>query len=140
MYLETPLDRYEYIRMPLNLFPDNIVHHYNLGRKAKNGFVYMEMQKGIYGLPQARIPANKLLKKWLGHHAYFEQPHTPGLWRLVSHPVWFNLCVYDFGIKYIGIQNLQHIYDALRKEMYEIDEDYEGELYCGISLKWNYKK
>ncbi len=30
MYLETPLNWYEYMRMPLDLFPDNIVNHYNL--------------------------------------------------------------------------------------------------------------
>jgi hypothetical protein len=40
----------------------------------------------------------------------------PGLWKHVSHPVWFNLCVDDFGIKYIGIENLQHLYDALKKK------------------------
>jgi hypothetical protein len=50
------------MRMPLDLFPDNIVDHYNLRRKAKNGFVYMEIRKGMCGLPQARILVNKLLK------------------------------------------------------------------------------
>jgi hypothetical protein len=38
----------------------------------------------MYGLPQAGILANKLLKKWLARHGYFEQPHTPGLWKHVS--------------------------------------------------------
>ncbi len=84
MYLKTPLNWYEYMRMPLNLFPDNIVDHYNLRRKTKNGFVYMEIQKGMYGLPQAGILVNKLLKKRLALHGYFEQPHTPGLWKHVS--------------------------------------------------------
>jgi hypothetical protein len=39
MYLKNLLDWYEYMRMPLDLFPDNIVNHYNLRRKAKNVFV-----------------------------------------------------------------------------------------------------
>jgi hypothetical protein len=60
MYLETPLDRYEYMRMPLKLFPDDIVEHYNLKEKALNGYVYMEIRRGMYGLPQAGILANKL--------------------------------------------------------------------------------
>jgi len=30
MYLKMPLDRYEYMQMPLKLFPDDIVEHYNL--------------------------------------------------------------------------------------------------------------
>jgi hypothetical protein len=95
----------------------------------------MEMQKGMYGLIQAGILANKLLKKWLACHGYFEQPHTPGLWKHVSCPVWFNLCVDDFGIKYIGQENLQLFYDSLRKEKYDIVEDLKGNLYyCGISL------
>jgi hypothetical protein len=39
----------------------------------------MEICKGMYGLPQAGILANKLLKKRLAKHRYFEQLHTPGL-------------------------------------------------------------
>ncbi len=100
----------------------------------------MEIRKGMYGLPQAGILANKLLKKRLALHGYFEQPHTPGLWKHISHPVWFNLYVNDFGTKNIGIDYLQHLYNALKKETYDIVEDYKGELYCGITLKWNYKK
>jgi len=46
----------------------------------------------------------------------------------------------DFGIKYIGCENLQHLYDALRMETYEIVEDLDSDLYCGIALKWNYAK
>jgi hypothetical protein len=116
MYLETPLDRYEYMKMPIVLFPTDIIEHYRLNEKVLGGYVYMEIQKGIYGLPQVGLLANKLPKKRLVRHGYFEQPHTPGLWKHVSHPVWFNLCVDDFGIKYIGKENLQHLYNALRKE------------------------
>ena len=140
MYLETPLDRYEYMRMPLKLFPDDIVEHYNLKEKALNGYVYMEIRRGMYGLPQAGILANKLLRKRLGRHGYFEVQHTPGLWKHVSKPVWFNLCVDDFGVKYIGEENLKHLFQALRTETYEIVEDWAGDLYCGINLEWNYDK
>ena len=78
----------------------------------------------------------------MARHGYFKQPHTPGLWnwKHVSCPVWFNSCVDDFRIKYIGRKHLQHLYDALRKETYKIVEDLEGALYCGIVLKWNYAK
>ncbi len=94
----------------------------------------------MYSLPQAGILANKLLKKCLAKHGYFKQLHTPGLWRHKSCPIWFSLAVDDFGIKYIGKGNLQHLYDALWKETYKILEDYAGELYCGMNLKWNYNK
>ena len=64
-YLETPLDRPEYMKMPLALIPEEFQEAYGLKSKAKNGFVYMEILKGMYGLPQAGILANKLLKRRL---------------------------------------------------------------------------
>jgi hypothetical protein len=100
----------------------------------------MEICKGIYSLPQAGILANKLLKKCLAIHGYYKQPHTPGLFNHETHPVWFNLAVDDFGIKYIGEDNLQHLYNALRTESYNLVEDQAGNLYCGINLSWHYGK
>ena len=126
------------MRMPLKVLPDNIIQHYNLQEKALNGYVYMEIRRGMYGLPQAGILANKLLRKRLGRHGYFEVQHTPGLWKHISRPVWFNLCVDDFGVKYVGNENLKHLFQALCTETYEIVEDWAGELYCGIMLDWNY--
>jgi hypothetical protein len=123
MYLKTPLHRFEYMKMPLSLFPQDIINHYRLNNKVLNGYVYMEIHKGMYGLPQAGILANKFLKKRLAIHGYYEQPHTAGLLKHKSHPVWFNLSVDNFGIKYIGKDNLQHLYDALRTESYYIAED-----------------
>jgi hypothetical protein len=34
MYLETPLDRYEYMKMPIALFPTDIIEHYRLKEKV----------------------------------------------------------------------------------------------------------
>jgi hypothetical protein len=69
------------MKMPLSLFPQDIIEHNGLLDKAINGHVYMEICKGMYSLPQAGILANKLLKKRLEKHGYFKQPHTPRLWR-----------------------------------------------------------
>ena len=140
MYLEIPLDRYEYMKMPMRLIPDDIIEHYGLKEKALNGYAYMEICRGMYGLPQAGILANNLLRERLARHGYFEQPHTPGLWKHTSRPIWFNLCMDDFGVKYIGDDNLKHLFAALRKETYKIVKDWSGNLYCGISLDWNYDK
>jgi hypothetical protein len=95
----------------------------------------MEICKRMYELPQASILANKLLKEQLARHGYFKQPHTLGLWKHVTCPVLFNQCVDNFGIKRIGRKHLQHLYDALQKETYEIVEDWTGKLYCGVTLK-----
>ncbi len=140
MYLETPLNQYENTKMPLRLIPDNIIEYYGLRKKAIDGYVYMEIRKGMYGLPQASILANKLLKLQLARHGYFKQPHTPGLWKQASRPIWFNLCMDDFGIKYIGEKHLKHLFAGLQTEMYKIVEDWKGSLYYGIFLTWNYNK
>ena len=139
MYLETPMDRYEYMRMPIDLIPQEVIDHYDLLPKVKNGFVYMEIIRGMYGLPQAGVLANKLLKQRLSKHGYYEVPHTPGLFRHVTRPIWFTLVVDDFGIKYVGKDNIDHLLNALREE-YKIEVDWTGTLYCGITLNWNYEE
>ena len=45
----------------------------------------------------------------------------------------------DFGIKYQGQDNAMHLINAL-KENYELEIDWKGELYCGVSLRWNYNE
>ena len=51
-YLNTPMDRYEYMRMKLDMFPEDVIEEYNLrDRVAPNRYVYIEVHKGMYGLP-----------------------------------------------------------------------------------------
>jgi hypothetical protein len=80
-YLETPLDRYEYTKMPLDIPSPNIVEQYNIEERTKNGQVYLKIRQAIYGLPQAGILANKLLRERLEPFGYYEVAHTPGLWQ-----------------------------------------------------------
>jgi hypothetical protein len=84
MYLETPVDQYDYMKMPQRLITDDIINHYRLRKKAVDGYVYMEIRKGMYGLLQAGILANKFLKLRLARHGYFGQPQMPGLWKQAS--------------------------------------------------------
>ena len=83
--------------------------------------------------------ANKLLKERLAPAGYYEVRHTPGLWKHVTRPVAFSLVVDDFGVKYVGKENADHLVAALTK-YYPLSEDWKGELYCGISLKWDYDR
>ena len=44
-YLNTPLARYEYFRLKLSNFPDDVTEEYNLKEKTtKDGFVYVVVQ------------------------------------------------------------------------------------------------
>ena len=137
-YLCTPLDRFEYTKMPLSIFPQHTRDQYEMDNKAVNGFVYLEIRKAIYGLPQAGILANKLLRKRLAPHGYYEVAHTPGLWRHVTRPIEFTLVVDDFGVKYVGKQHADHLLMTLHK-WYKTSIDWDGSLYCGITLKWDYE-
>ena len=136
-YLETHLDRYKYMRMQIKLIPQEFIDLYVLNTKVKNGYVYIEIQKGMYGLPQAGILANKLLKTRLADHDYYEVPHTPGLFTHKTRPIWFTLVVDDFGIKYNGKEHADHLLKVLRGH-YSVEVDWNGALYCGITLNWNY--
>ena len=64
-YLATPLERTEYLRIAVNLKPQECIDLYYLQNKVKNGYIRIHTMKLYvackYGLPQARILADKLL-------------------------------------------------------------------------------
>ena len=82
------------MKMPLELFPQWTRGQYNLDMHAYTGFVYWEIMKAIYGLPQAGALANKQLKENLKPHGYYEVQHTSGLWRDKRRPIPFSLIVH----------------------------------------------
>jgi hypothetical protein len=53
------------MRMLLSRFPEEIVEKYNLKALAVNGWVYIEIRKGMYGLKQAGLLTNQLSQKRL---------------------------------------------------------------------------
>lgn len=86
----TPLDRYKYMRLLYEIIPEEIIRKYELGKiVTEDGWVYLEIQKIMYGLLQAGILANKLLKTRLNKFGYYPCQFTPGLWRHVWRPVTF---------------------------------------------------
>ena len=57
-YLNTPMERFEYMRLKLSNLPEDFVKRYNLEPKVdKNGQVYVEIRRRMYGLPQADLLA-----------------------------------------------------------------------------------
>jgi hypothetical protein len=70
-YLMTPMDRFEYFRMKLEFFPQDIIKEYKLRDKLDaDGSVFCKVQCGMYGLPQAGIVAQDLLTKRLHKAGY----------------------------------------------------------------------
>eukprot|EP00804_Cyclotella_cryptica_P022726 CCRYP_012523-RA/>CCRYP_012523-RA protein AED:0.38 eAED:0.38 QI:0/0/0/1/0/0/2/0/220 len=107
-YLMTPLKCPEYLHVKLRDIPDKIIREYNLTSLADpDGPVYILVQ--LYGLPQAGLLANELLKKRLNAHGYFQSKLVPSLWRHKQRPIQFSLMVDDFGIKYTGREHAEHL-------------------------------
>jgi hypothetical protein len=98
-YLGTPLPTYEYMRLPISIFPDEIIKKYHLKSLAVDGWVYLDIRKGMYSLKQAGILANQLLQKRLKPFGYHPTRHTPGLWLHTAKPTAFSLVVDDFAVK-----------------------------------------
>ncbi len=98
---------------------------------TRHGFVFLEIRRVVWGLPQAGILANKLLRKQLAPHGYNECINTPGLWRHVTRWITFSLVVNNFGIKYVGKEHVDHLIKCLKekykltdlKEKYKLTED-----------------
>jgi hypothetical protein len=97
----------------------------------------LEIRHAVWGLPQAGSLANKFIRRRLAPHGYYECVNTPGLWRHATRPITFSLAVDNFGIKYVGKEHVDHLIKCLN-EKYKRTEDWTGDLYCGITLKWNY--
>jgi len=60
-YLGMPLDRPEYVRIKIADIPHEFIDEYNLTNYSNDGWVYFEINKGVYGLKQAGKLANDLL-------------------------------------------------------------------------------
>jgi hypothetical protein len=121
-YLVTPLPRFEYMKIPLSRFPEEIVQKYNLNALAVDSWVYIEIRKGMYGLKQAGLLANQLLQNRLAPFGYYPARHTPGLWLHKTRPISFTLVVDDFAVKYVGKQHAEHLRNALLRT-YELMTD-----------------
>jgi hypothetical protein len=138
-YLMTPMKRYKYFCMKLDLFPQDIINEYDLTSKVDhNGNVHCKVRQGMYGLPQAGIIAQELLEEPLKKAGYTQSKLTPGYWKHEWCPISFTLVVDNFGIKYIGKEHVMHLIKVL-KEHYKVEEDWEGKQYLGITLGWDYK-
>jgi hypothetical protein len=55
----------------------------------------------------------------------------------VTCPISFTLVVDNFGVKYMRQEDIDHLIGCI-KEKYELTEDWDGNLYCGIHVKWDY--
>jgi hypothetical protein len=139
-YLMTLLHSAEFIRIKLGDIPDEVIREYKLREKAtKNGSIYIRAKRSMYGLPQAGLLVDELLKKCLNKHRYRQSKLVPGLWKHDTRPIQLTLVVNNFGVKYVGKEHPQYLKNTL-EEHYKLTCNWTGKPYIGITLDWDYNK
>ena len=96
-YLNNILPDPEFMHIILKIIPQEIIDAYNLAILVDNqGWIYMCIDKGVYGLKQSGIIANQELVKHMDPFGYHPVQHTPGLWFHDNRNIIFSLVVNYF--------------------------------------------
>lgn len=135
-YLNTPLERPEYIRVPLKYFSTAVMERFKLTPFIRNNAIECQINKGMYGLKQAGLLAQQQLIPHLALHGYDQCKNTPCLFKHRSNGVIFTLVVDDFGIQYTDKAGAEHLMATLRL-LYRITVDWTGRKYLGSTIIFN---
>jgi hypothetical protein len=122
----------------LSSLPQEMINKYDMIEHSQDGKVNIEIQKGMYGLPQVGILANELLQRNLAKDGYRPTTHAHGLWTHDTRPRPFSLVVDYSGVKYVGLEHAERLMACIRKN-YNISSNWNGSAYCGLTLDWDYK-
>ena len=107
--------RYEYMKIPLRWFPQYIIDQYKIMDLVdKDGFVYVNICKGMYGLNQENCIGFDCLVKLLKPYEYYPLGPNPGIWCHEKLSTKSALCVDDLGKKYTNPDHACHIVDTLK--------------------------
>jgi hypothetical protein len=89
---------YQYMGVHRKYVPAAIIDEYGLTRAHfdSKGYIYLEIQKGMYGLKEASILAYDQLKAYLAPYGYSPVRFTPGLWKHDTRRTTFTLAVDNF--------------------------------------------
>ncbi len=137
-YLNTPMDQPEQVHIKIKDVPDEIIEEYNSCEIVDDDcYLYVEVKKRIYGLPQAGLLAQQLLKKQSNKHGYFQSSIIPGFWKHDTQQISFTLVVGNFGVKYVGKEHADHLL-AVLKQHYKTEDDWMGSKYIGLTIDWGY--
>ena len=132
------MEIYEYIHILLKLIPEEIVKQYSLLELVNNdGYIYMELGRGMYGLAQAEKLAYEQLSTHLTKNGYYPSKHTLELWLHRTRSISSCLVIDDFGVKYDNPEDAYHLINVLQQK-YQISEDWAGTSFFGVTLEWDY--
>ena len=137
-FLASPMAKPRYMKMKFSIFPQDIIERYSLTTKVTpDGYIYIKINKGMYGLKEAAVLAYDQLSKFFNTYGYHHVPGTAGVWTHKTKPTVFCLCVDDIALKYHSSDDLHHFLAALGNH-YKYHMDKEGRHYMGLTLDWHH--
>jgi hypothetical protein len=128
------MDRPEYLRMTRKQLSSTIIAEYDMEQYFDNDIIHFQVNKGMYGLPQAGLLTQQRLVAYLAEHGYIQSDTVLCLFRHIDNGFTFVLVVDDFGIMHETIAGRDHLLSTLRL-LYKITVDEHGEHYLGINVK-----
>jgi len=132
------MERPEYMILTRAQVPAASQAKYASSIEWRNDKALVEITKGIYGLPQSGLLAQKRLIEHLAKHGYY-QTNTTCLFKHKTRAIVFSDVVDDFGVSYGNDNDLQHFLTTLR-QLYAITTDMSGSKYVGMNLDWDFTK
>ena len=89
------------MRIPLKIIPQEIIDIYDLKALVYyQGWIYMRIEKVMYGLKQAGIIVNQEFVKHMAPFGYHPVKHTPILWVNNRKNIIFSLVADNFYVQY----------------------------------------
>ena len=139
-FLHTQMEHPEYMKLPYKYFPKEIRIKYNLSSLlTSDGYIYIKIIKGMYGLKQSALLAHIQLSTLLVHGGYISIEGSQNMWKHFTRKTLFCLCVDDFGVKVYSKEDLEHFQNTVQKT-YTCKTDFSGKTFLGFTIYWKYEK
>jgi hypothetical protein len=120
------------------MIPKDIMTRYCLYEMENNCFVYFEIRRCMYGLPQAgRLSQIRLIQHLAHVYTCISSPGAPCLFRHRTRDIMFRLAVDDFGVRYGSQSNIDHLEKTLQLNDYKITIRPDGDQYLGMNIAFN---
>ena len=130
----------EYMRIHSKIISPDIQELYSIDSLIdENGYLYIKIVGGMYGIKQTDVISYNQLFKYMYKHGYYPIPFTTGLWAHYTRRTKCCLHVDDFSVKYIFTSMMQLISSSILRK-YLVSADLGGNNYLGPSMNWNDEK
>jgi hypothetical protein len=141
MYLQSKLDRPEFMRMPLAQIPMNLRVKLGMAHLPEHTMILWQVDQALYGMPQAGMLAQRDLDGILRAGGFYTTPTTPCLYKHRTRTIIFTVWVDDFFVIYKRNDrtDVDYLMSVLSTK-YEFKTDWTGSNYLGLHLEYDRSK